>query len=57
VTARGGLRFNAAGESSAPALTIGASFAVMGSVQIDGQYTGGSEKAFRGWGVAGRMVF
>jgi len=57
VTARGGLRFNAAGESSAPALSIGASFAVMGSVQIDGQYTGGSDKAFRGWGVAGRMVF
>ena len=36
---------------------FGGSFAVMGSVQIDGQYTGGSDKALRGWGIAGRVVF
>jgi F plasmid transfer operon protein TraF len=58
LTARGGARFNTAGDIGAtPALSIGGSFAVMGSVQIDGQYTGGSDKALRGWGIAGRVVF
>ena len=58
LTARGGVRFNTAGEvGAAPAVSVGGSFAVMGSVQIDGQYTGGSDKALRGWGIAGRVVF
>ena len=58
LTARGGARFNTAGDlGAAPALSVGGSFAVMGSVQIDGQYTGGSDKALRGWGIAGRVVF
>lgn len=56
LAARGGLRFNAAGDR-APALSVGASYAVLGSVQIDAQVTGGSDKSFRGWGIAGRMVF
>jgi hypothetical protein len=56
LAARGGVRFNAAGDA-APALSIGASYAVFGSVQIDAQVTGGSDKALRGWGIAGRMVF
>ncbi len=56
LAARGGVRFNAAGDA-APALSIGASYAVLGSVQIDAQVTGGSDKALRGWGIAGRMVF
>ena len=56
LAARGGVRFNAAGET-APALSLGASYAVVGSVQIDAQITGGSDKALRGWGIAGRMVF
>jgi hypothetical protein len=54
--ARGGVRFNTAGDA-APGLAIGASFAVVGSFQVDAQVTGGSDKALRGWGIAGRMVF
>jgi len=58
LTARAGTRFNTAGDLGAtPAVSVGGSFAVMGSVQIDGQYTGGSDKALRGWGIAGRVVF
>jgi hypothetical protein len=58
LTARAGTRFNTAGDlGAAPAVSVGGSFAVMGSVQIDGQYTGGSDKALRGWGIAGRVVF
>ena len=58
LTARGGVRFNTAGDiGGAPAVSVGGSYAVMGSVQIDGQYTGGSDKALRGWGIAGRVVF
>jgi hypothetical protein len=58
LTARSGVRFNTAAEiGAAPAVSVGGSFAVMGSVQIDGQYTGGSDKALRGWGIAGRVVF
>jgi hypothetical protein len=56
LAARGGVRFNAAGDT-APALSLGASYAVFGSVQVDAQITGGSDKALRGWGIAGRMVF
>jgi F plasmid transfer operon, TraF, protein len=58
LTARAGTRFNTAGDlGTTSALSVGGSFAVMGSVQIDGQYTGGSDKALRGWGIAGRVVF
>lgn len=58
LTARSGVRFNTAGDlGAAAAVSLGGSFAVMGSVQIDGQYTGGSDKALRGWGIAGRVVF
>lgn len=58
LSARAGLRLNAAGEADrAPALSVGASYAVFGSLQLDGQYTGGSDRAFTGWGLAGRLVF
>ena len=56
--ARSGFRFNAAGDGRrAPAVSVGASFAAFGSVLVDGQLTTGSDKAFRGWGIAGRVVF
>ena len=55
--ARAGVRVNTAGGERAPALSAGGSFAVFGSVLIDAQITGGSDKAFKGWGIAGRMVF
>lgn len=58
LSARAGLRLNAAGDADRePALSVGASYAVFGSLQLDGQYTGGAARAFTGWGLAGRLVF
>ena len=58
LTARAGLRFNTIGDAGhSPAYSAGASYAVFGSVLVDGQVTGGSNNAFRGWGLAGRFVF
>jgi hypothetical protein len=58
LAARAGLRINTAGDHGrTPAFSIGASFAPLGSVLIDAQLTAGSDKAFSGWGIAGRMVF
>lgn len=58
LTARVGLRLNTAGENGRnPAFSVGGSFAALGSLLVDGQITGGSEKAFKGWGIAGRVVF
>ena len=58
VAARGGVRVNTAGDAGRrPAVSAGGSFAVFGSLLIDAQVTAGSDKAFRGWGIAGRMVF
>ena len=51
MTARGGFRFNTIGDDGhAPAVSVGASYAVFGAVLIDAQFTGGSDNAFRGWG-------
>jgi long-subunit fatty acid transport protein len=58
LTARGGFRFNTIGDRGhAPAISAGASYAVYGAVLIDAQITGGSDNAFRGWGLAGRFLF
>jgi hypothetical protein len=58
VAARGGIRLNTAdGSDRAPGVSAGGSFAVFGSLLLDAQITAGSDKAFRGWGLAGRMVF
>ncbi len=55
---RGGLRVNTAGENGrTPAVSVGATFAALGSVLLDAQVTGGDDAVFRGWGLAGRMVF
>jgi hypothetical protein len=40
-----------------PGYSIGGSYAVAGAVMIDGHATAGSDETFRGWGVAGRIVF
>jgi hypothetical protein len=56
--ARAGVRFNTAGDSDRePAASFGGSYAVMGSLLVDAQVTTGSDRALRGWGVAGRVVF
>jgi hypothetical protein len=58
LAARGGVKVNTAGDRGrSPALSVGGSFALLGSLLIDAQVTSGADTAFRGWGVAGRMVF
>jgi hypothetical protein len=57
---RGGVRFNTLGDQPGgrtPVGTAGGSFAVLASVFIEGQATFGGERAARGWGVAGRVIF
>ena len=53
---RGGLRVNTAG-SRQPVVAAGGSYAVMGSLLLDAQVTGGSDRAQRGWGLAARFVY
>ena len=53
---RGGLRVNTAG-SRAPIVAAGGSYAVMTSILLDAQVTGGSDRAQRGWGIAARFVY
>jgi len=50
------LRLNTAG-SRQPVIAGGASYALLGSVLIDAQVTGGSDRAQRGWGLAARFVY
>lgn len=55
--ARGGVQFNTAGGDRAPSASLGASYAVSGALLIDAHFSSGSDGAFRGWGVAGRVGF
>jgi hypothetical protein len=56
--ARGGIRLNTAGDAGHhPAVCVGGSFAVFGSLLVDAQVTTGSDKALRGWGLSGRVTF
>lgn len=56
--ARAGIRLNTAGDAGRqPAVSVGGSYAVFGSLLVDGQLTTGSDKALRGWGLSGRVVF
>jgi hypothetical protein len=57
LAARGGLRFNTAGDERAPVATGGFGIAVWGSVWVDAQVTGGADAGDRGWGLAGRVHF
>ena len=54
---RGGLHWNAAGDTAAPVGSIGGSYAVYGSTVADAQVTFGSKDGNRGWGVGLRFVF
>jgi hypothetical protein len=53
---RTGFSANTTGDG-APAISAGASFAATGSVLLDVQVTGGSDKAQRGWGVSARVGY
>jgi hypothetical protein len=56
VMVRGGLRVNTTGVSrTAPA--AGGSYRVLRSLFVDGQVTGGSMRADRGWGISARVVY
>jgi hypothetical protein len=56
--ARAGIRLNTAGDADRqPALCVGGSYAVFGSLLVDAQVTTGSDKALRGWGLSGRVAF
>lgn len=55
---RGGVQVNTAGgDGRTPVVTLGGSYAALGSLLIDAHFSTGSESAFTGWGVAGRVVF
>lgn len=53
---RAGVRVNTTG-SRQPIVAAGGSYAVMDSVLLDAQVTGGSDRAQRGWGIAARFVY
>jgi hypothetical protein len=58
IVARGGVEMNTAGDDGwSPAATVGGSYAVFGAFLVDAHFSAGSERAFGGWGVAGRVVF
>lgn len=58
LTLRSGLSVNTAGDAGKPAnYSFGASYAVRGSVFIDGHFTAGDERAGTTWGAAARFVY
>ena len=57
---RSGFRVNTVSDQSAgarPVISVGGSFAVFGSLLVDGQATLGSEAGDRGWGIGARVIF
>ena len=54
---RGGLRLNTTAGPRRPLIAAGGSYAVMGSLLVDAQVTGGSDRAQRGWGISARFVY
>jgi F plasmid transfer operon protein TraF len=54
---RTGVQFNMAGSERTPTANVGGTYAVFGSLLVDAHFSTGSDRAFRGWGVAGRMLF
>ena len=56
LAARGGVSVNTTG-SARPAVAAGASVGLRSSLFFDGQFTGGSDEARRGWGLDLRVTF
>jgi hypothetical protein len=54
---RSGVHWNTAGSEAAPIGSVGGSYAVYGSVIADAQWSFGSERGERGWGVGLRFVY
>jgi hypothetical protein len=56
--ARGGVQVNTAGDGGrAPSVALGASYLAFGSLLVDAHFSTGSDRNFRGWGLAGRILF
>lgn len=56
--ARGGVQVNTAGDGDrAPSLALGASYLAFGGLLVDAHFSTGSDRSFRGWGLAGRVLF
>jgi F plasmid transfer operon, TraF, protein len=55
-TVRGGVSVNTTGDR-ARSFSAGGSFAATAAVFLDFQYTGGSDRARQGWGVAARFAY
>ncbi len=53
---RGGVRFDTAGDRR-PAAAAGLSLAAKSGFYVEGQVTGGGDRADRGWGFGARMTF
>jgi hypothetical protein len=56
-TLRAGFQLNTAGEDRMTTARLGGSYAVFGAMLVDAHFNTGSDTAFHGWGVAGRVVF
>ena len=57
-SARAGIQINTTGDRGrTPVASVGASYAAFSSLLVDAHFSTGSDDAFRGWGVAGRVVF
>jgi hypothetical protein len=57
-SARAGVQMNTTGDRGrTPLASVGASYAAFGSLLVDAHFSKGSDNAFSGWGVAGRVVF
>lgn len=54
---RTGLQVNTAGSDRMPTASLGGTYAVFGALLVDAHFRTGSDHGFRGWGIAGRVVF
>lgn len=54
---RTGVQVNTTGSDRMPTASIGGTYAAFGSLLVDAHFSAGSDHGFRGWGVAGRVVF
>jgi len=54
---RTGVQVNTTGSNRMPTASVGGTYAAFGSLLVDAHVSTGSDHGFRGWGVAGRVVF
>ena len=54
---RTGIQLNTAGSDRMATASLGGTYAVFGALLVDAHFRAGSDHGFRGWGIAGRVVF